>query len=88
MNFEHEWFSVFFFITVLNSSPRCRAADKTNNKSRSIKQQEERKWNQTQSKLQVLLYRQKELLKKEILRKRALLEKELQMQIQVSCRKN
>lgn len=35
------------------------------------------------TKMMVTLYRHKELLKKEILRKRALLEKELQYEIQV-----
>lgn len=38
---------------------------------------------QLQSKLQVSLFKQKELLKKDILKKRALLEKELQIDIQV-----
>lgn len=36
------------------------------------------------TKIMVSLFRQKELLKKDILRKRALLEKELQYEIQVS----
>lgn len=57
--------------------------EKPNNKGRLSKIQEEKKWNQTQSKLQSLLYRQKEQLKKEILQKRDILEKELKMQIQV-----
>lgn len=34
-------------------------------------------------KLQVILFRHKELLKKDILKKRALLEKEMQIEIQV-----
>lgn len=38
------------------------------------------------TKATVLLFRQKEALKKEILRKRALLERELQCEIQVSYR--
>jgi len=42
-----------------------------------------RKMHQLQSKLQVSLFKQKELLKKDILKKRALLEKELQIDIQV-----
>jgi len=42
-----------------------------------------RKMQQLQSKLQVSLFKQKELLKKDILKKRALLEKELQIDIQV-----
>lgn len=42
-----------------------------------------RKLQQLQSKLQVSLFKQKELLKKDILKKRALLEKELQIDIQV-----
>lgn len=63
--------------------PICRSEKSPDVKSRLAKLQEERKWNQTQAKLQVLLYRQKEALKRDILRKRSLLEKELQMQIQV-----
>lgn len=51
--------------------------------SRSGKLQEEKKRQQIQTKLQVLLFRHKELLKKDILKKRALLEKDLQIQIQV-----
>ncbi|XP_050535545.1 nucleosome-remodeling factor subunit NURF301 isoform X2 [Daktulosphaira vitifoliae] len=43
---------------------------------------DKRKLQQIQSKLQVSLYKQKELLKKDILKKRALLEKELQIEIQ------
>jgi len=42
-----------------------------------------RKMQQLKSKLQVSLFKQKELLKKDILKKRALLEKELQIDIQV-----
>lgn len=45
--------------------------------------QEEKRKNHIQSKLQILLFRHKELLKKDILKKRALLEKELQIEIQV-----
>lgn len=52
-------------------------------KDRSGKLQEEKKRQQIQTKLQVLLFRHKELLKKDILKKRALLEKDLQIQIQV-----
>ncbi|KAK7791905.1 hypothetical protein R5R35_005426 [Gryllus longicercus] len=44
--------------------------------------QEERRRNQVQTKLQVLLFRHKELLKKDMIKKRALLEKELQIEIQ------
>lgn len=39
---------------------------------------------QLPSKMQVLLFRHKELLKKDILKRRALLEKELQIDVQVS----
>ena len=45
--------------------------------------QEERRRQQVQTKLQVLLFRHKELLKKDMIKKRALLEKELQIEIQV-----
>lgn len=45
--------------------------------------QEEKKKNHIQSKLQILLFRHKELLKKDIMKKRALLEKELLIEIQV-----
>lgn len=44
--------------------------------------QEEKRRQAAQSKLNVLLFRHKELLKKDILKKRALLEKELQIDIQ------
>lgn len=44
--------------------------------------QEEKRRLAAQSKLNVLLFRHKELLKKDILKKRALLEKELQIDIQ------
>lgn len=47
--------------------------------------QEQRRKQQVHSRMQVLLFRHKELLKKDILKKRALLEKELQIDIQV-CR--
>lgn len=46
--------------------------------------QEEKKKLAMRTKLQVLLFRHKEMLKKDILKKRALLEKELQIEIQVS----
>lgn len=45
--------------------------------------QEEKKKLAMRTKLQVLLFRHKEMLKKDILKKRALLEKELQIEIQV-----
>jgi nucleosome-remodeling factor subunit BPTF len=45
--------------------------------------QEQRRKQQVHSRMQVLLFRHKELLKKDILKKRALLEKELQIDIQV-----
>lgn len=45
--------------------------------------QEHRRKQQVHSRMQVLLFRHKELLKKDILKKRALLEKELQIDIQV-----
>lgn len=48
----------------------------------TLKQGDDRR-KQIQSKLQVSLFKQKELLKKDILKKRALLEKELQIDIQV-----
>lgn len=57
------------------------------NKNRSAKlkdSQEQRRKQQVHSRMQVLLFRHKELLKKDILKKRALLEKELQIDIQVS----
>ncbi|RZF42669.1 hypothetical protein LSTR_LSTR001464 [Laodelphax striatellus] len=57
-------------------------AGSSNVKSRSGKWQEDRRRNQGQTKLQVLLFRHNELLKKDILKKRALLEKELQITIQ------
>ncbi|XP_039292245.1 nucleosome-remodeling factor subunit NURF301 isoform X2 [Nilaparvata lugens] len=57
-------------------------AGSSNVKSRSGKWQEDRRRHQVQTKLQVLLFRHKELLKKDILKKRALLEKELQITIQ------
>ncbi|XP_063224982.1 nucleosome-remodeling factor subunit NURF301 isoform X2 [Bacillus rossius redtenbacheri] len=44
--------------------------------------QEEKRRQQVQTKLQVLLFRHKELLKKDMIKKRALLEKELQIEIQ------
>ncbi|PSN39772.1 hypothetical protein C0J52_15320, partial [Blattella germanica] len=44
--------------------------------------QEERRRQQVLTKLQVLLFRHKELLKKDMIKKRALLEKELQIEIQ------
>jgi nucleosome-remodeling factor subunit BPTF len=49
----------------------------------TLKQGDDRRKIQQQSKLQVSLFKQKELLKKDILKKRALLEKELQIDIQV-----
>ncbi|XP_020295522.1 nucleosome-remodeling factor subunit NURF301 isoform X2 [Pseudomyrmex gracilis] len=55
------------------------------NKNRSAKlkdSQEQRRKQQVHSRMQVLLFRHKELLKKDILKKRALLEKELQIDIQ------
>lgn len=55
-------------------------------KNRIIKlkdNQEQRRKQQVHSRMQVLLFRHKELLKKDILKKRALLEKELQIDIQV-----
>ncbi|XP_024944598.1 nucleosome-remodeling factor subunit NURF301 isoform X2 [Cephus cinctus] len=57
------------------SSPKNRAG--------KIKDtQEQRRKQQVHSRMQVLLFRHKELLKKDILKKRALLEKELQIDIQ------
>lgn len=55
----------------------------------TLKQSDDRrKLQQLQSKLQVSLFKQKELLKKDILKKRALLEKELQIDIQVCILKS
>lgn len=54
-----------------------------NIKSRSGKWQEERRKQQVQTRLLVYLFRHKEMLKKDILKKRALLEKEMQIDIQV-----
>ncbi|XP_026828403.1 nucleosome-remodeling factor subunit NURF301 isoform X1 [Ooceraea biroi] len=59
--------------------------NETSPKNRSAKlkdSQEQRRKQQVHSRMQVLLFRHKELLKKDILKKRALLEKELQIDIQ------
>ncbi|KAL0125669.1 hypothetical protein PUN28_004623 [Cardiocondyla obscurior] len=59
--------------------------NETSPKNRSAKlkdNQEQRRKQQVYSRMQVLLFRHKELLKKDILKKRALLEKELQIDIQ------
>ncbi|XP_015116667.1 nucleosome-remodeling factor subunit NURF301 isoform X2 [Diachasma alloeum] len=57
--------------------------DETSKRSIKIKEsQEARRQQQVHSRMQVLLFRHKELLKKDILKKRALLEKELQIDIQ------
>lgn len=58
--------------------------DEKNSRSRQKwkENQEEKRRQAAQSKLNVLLFRHKELLKKDILKKRALLEKELQIDIQ------
>lgn len=58
------------------STPQKRAAKPKDS-------QEQRRKQQVHSRMQVLLFRHKELLKKDILKKRALLEKELQIDIQV-----
>ncbi|XP_011866666.1 PREDICTED: nucleosome-remodeling factor subunit NURF301 isoform X2 [Vollenhovia emeryi] len=58
-----------------DSSPKNRAAKLKDS-------QEQRRKLQVHSRMQVLLFRHKELLKKDILKKRALLEKELQIDIQ------
>ncbi|KAJ8687395.1 hypothetical protein QAD02_023189 [Eretmocerus hayati] len=53
------------------------------NRSNKMKEsQEQRRRQQIHSKMQVLLFRHKELLKKDILKRRALLEKELQIDVQ------
>ncbi|XP_011691661.1 PREDICTED: nucleosome-remodeling factor subunit NURF301 isoform X2 [Wasmannia auropunctata] len=57
------------------SSPKNRSAKLKDS-------QEQRRKQQVHSRMQVLLFRHKELLKKDILKKRALLEKELQIDIQ------
>lgn len=54
------------------------------NRSAKLKDTQERRKQQMHSRMQVLLFRHKELLKKDILKKRALLEKELQIDIQVN----
>ncbi|PNF38728.1 hypothetical protein B7P43_G14361 [Cryptotermes secundus] len=60
---------------VATPAPRSRT-------SKWRESQEERRRQQVQTKLQVLLFRHKELLKKDMIKKRALLEKELQIEIQ------
>lgn len=77
---------LFFYkrYTISVSSRGEKTSGGGNAKSRTGKWQEERKRQQIQTKLQVLLFRHKELLKKDILKKRALLEKDLQIVIQVS----
>jgi nucleosome-remodeling factor subunit BPTF len=69
-----------------HSSEEKAAAGAVAPRSRTSKwreSQEERRRQQVQTKLQVLLFRHKELLKKDMIKKRALLEKELQIEIQV-----
>ncbi|XP_015431575.1 PREDICTED: nucleosome-remodeling factor subunit NURF301 [Dufourea novaeangliae] len=61
--------------TDVESTPKNRAAKLKDS-------QELRRKQQVHSRMQVLLFRHKELLKKDILKKRALLEKELQIDIQ------
>lgn len=76
----------YFLYTVIKIFWFCfRPVEKVspNNRSRLSKQHDEKRWQQTQAKLQMLLQRQKEVLKRDILRKRALLEKDLKIQIQV-----
>lgn len=63
-------------ITENESTPKSRAGKLKDS-------QEARRKLQVHSRMQVLLFRHKELLKKDILKKRALLEKELQIDIQV-----
>ncbi|XP_034937972.1 nucleosome-remodeling factor subunit NURF301 isoform X2 [Chelonus insularis] len=68
-------------------SPKTPKVEEINDaqKSRAAKlkdSQEARRKQQVHSRMQVLLFRHKELLKKDILKKRALLEKELQIDIQ------
>lgn len=59
------------------------------NRSNKLKEtQEQRRKQQVHSRMQVLLFRHKELLKKDILKRRALLEKELQIDVQVSKNHN
>ncbi|XP_008553074.1 nucleosome-remodeling factor subunit NURF301 isoform X1 [Microplitis demolitor] len=66
-----------------NVSVNEAAAAALKNRSSKIKDsQEARRKQQVHSRMQVLLFRHKELLKKDILKKRALLEKELQIDIQ------
>lgn len=72
----------------LKEPPKTPKIDEINNdiqKNRAAKfrdVQETRRKQQVHSRMQVLLFRHKELLKKDILKKRALLEKELQIDIQ------
>ncbi|XP_074105928.1 nucleosome-remodeling factor subunit NURF301 E(bx) isoform X2 [Cotesia typhae] len=68
-----------------NSTGNANEAAAAAQRNRSLKlkdSQEARKKQQVHSRMQVLLFRHKELLKKDILKKRALLEKELQIDIQ------
>ncbi|EEB14731.1 fetal alzheimer antigen, falz, putative [Pediculus humanus corporis] len=66
------------------SPTKADGIDEKNSRSRQKwkENQEEKRRQAAQSKLNVLLFRHKELLKKDILKKRALLEKELQIDIQ------
>ena len=59
-----------------------------NRSAKSKDTQEQRRKQQVHSRMQVFLFRHKELLKKDILKKRSSLEKELQIDIQVNttCR--
>ncbi|CAK9823195.1 Nucleosome-remodeling factor subunit NURF301 [Anthophora retusa] len=70
-------------------TPKVQKIEPTENESTPQKRaaklkdsQEQRRKQQVHSRMQVLLFRHKELLKKDILKKRALLEKELQIDIQ------
>lgn len=74
-------------LPVLNRIPKIELSEnETTPQKRAAKlkdSQEQRRKQQVHSRMQVLLFRHKELLKKDILKKRALLEKELQIDIQV-----
>lgn len=70
-----------------NRSPGGPASGSTPKISRTVKwkeSQDERKKQQLLTKLQVVLFRHKELLVKDMKKKRTLLEKELQIEIQVN----
>lgn len=84
------WSNSSFFISYRpEPEERIEKHEKTPVSSKSRKEKgkeaaDERRRVAVNSKLQVILFRHKELLKKDILKKRTLLEKEMQIEIQVS----